>query len=274
MSDYDYNKDNVVANQANLNRSPVSSGIHENYIQQSSSSRSPKLLFPYDTSESLKPIDIRELEEDPKSFLVTIWEKTKRFFSGKASVSETSNPVKTVAPSRSRSWIEQEIEELKALIEADLLNIDNFVHKLTQFTSLLHFHSGQIELDEVKVLQESLKKMLQEQKQHYNNWSVFVSDVANGAFSIAGGIAGLSYEPPLATAVQTVSQGGQSVSKILGNGVEREKAQCQHLIEFHKSLIEQIRTQRSMLEQQSTKMDDHRTQVNQLRGQIVGEINR
>lgn len=212
------------------------------------------------------------LEDNPKGFFANWYSNLKAYLFGAEVPVEL--PVAPVAPAKpnTRTWIDEEIANLRALIESDGINMDNFVQKLAELTRLSFFKSSQIESDEIKALYEGLKKMLQDQREFYNSKKVLYTDVANAAFAILGGGAGLA-SPHIATATQTMSQAGQSASKIFGNSVERDKAQVQHLIEHLKQMIEQTRAHRTAMEQQTGKMDDHRTGVNQMRGQIVGQIN-
>ncbi len=237
-----------------------------------------EVLFPKDSMESMseemieETMSISEIEDNPKSFFIKLYNKLKKYI---PFLSDTA-PIKQTAPSSvsTRGWIEEEIKALKALIESDGLHIDNYINIIARFASLSFFHSGQLELDEIKAQHDSLRDMLEKQKGYYNDNKVFATDILNGAIGIAGGAVSAIGGQHIATAAQLVSQTGQSASKIFGNTVERDKMIIQQNTELLKQMIEQIRAHRAAIEQQTSKMEDQRTQDKHARNQIVGELTR
>lgn len=228
-----------------------------------------ELLFTRDTIESLKPINISDLETDPKGFFAQLFARVKIYYNRYI---QATPPTPVKAPSMTKAWLEEEIAKLRAQIESEEIQLDTFINKLSLLTGLSFFHNSQTETEAEKSLREALKKMLQDQRAYYDDNKVYAMDLFNGAFSIVGAVVGIKYDANVA--VQTLSGAGQSASKIFGNGVERDKVQIQHLIEQIKQMIEQSRNNRSMSEQQTTKMEDQKAQANQARQQIVSELTR
>ncbi len=224
-----------------------------------------------DTIESMKPIEIKNLENDPKGFFVTLYQRVINTIAPYLGIASTTAPQPT-KPSMTKQWLEEEIAKLRQEIESEEIHLDRFIQRVALLAGLSFFHTSQAETEGERSLRDDLQRMMQEYRAKFSDNKVFAIEMCNGIFSVVGGIAGIKYDASVA--VQTISGAGQSASKLVGNSVDGDKAINQLLIEQMKQTIENARNLRSMCEQQSTKMEDQRQQAAQSRQQIIADLTR
>ena len=167
----------------------------------------------------------------------------------------------------SRLWVDNELAKIRELLDSDDVNVDNIVKYATSIADLASFQSAQEEHNEITELRRQLKILLEEQQKKYTDMKIFGVDAITATLGAAATVMGGSTE-----VFQTITAGGQAISKVGGNHLEGGKTAIQHVIEAIKQHMEQSRNNRGAFDNTSTKLHDQLLQMQQALHQLRLEM--